>query len=269
MKNCRLISFISVMVILMSVIIACSSDDGDNNVGNETKPSIKRITKIIEERDATIRETVLSYDSQGRIIEAVTTANSASSSGDQLITKYQYGETLIIEKEETKGNWVSDNLTVQYPRTHTYTLTNGLITKDTEIRNGISQNVWYFYDSNGCMDKLEGPYEGEYDDENKNKYKLTWENGLLKKLSYLGVGNEYSYSNYLWPKGMIFNIFNMQPDIYLTAQGYYGKTPDKLPTTVGPYDYIYTVTDGYVTKIMTSSNETYVKFSMVTSYIWE
>lgn len=242
---------------------SCSSDSDDNEEQNSIKS--KRISKIITESNnvGIIQESIFSYDMQGRIIEIKTTINSSSTKNEVYITTYKYGESLIIEREDIDG--IEYDLTRQYPRIHTYTLSNGLIVKDTETRNGISKNISsYTYDNNGYMKSLNKNLTEE-----SHVHNLVWNNGNLSEIEYLGTTAwSYTYSEIPWIKGMFCDRnFIPNTDCFLLAMGYYGKLPKTLPTMSGSYSYQYTVSKGYVIKMITTWSGT--GETIVSNITWE
>jgi hypothetical protein len=265
-------AFLSAIAIIL--LIACNSDDSDNKSGNDNPSSNKRITKIVVETDdSTIRETSIKYDYQGRIEETVLKVISSTTPDRTMITRYQYGETLIIKKEEHIGDWSIDPR-YNSPSSHNYTLSNGLIVKDTEIQDNVPIYILYTYDNNGYIDYCKG-YEGVISDPyllRMYSYDFEWTDGNLTEIYFLGRPFSHSYSNTPWIKGMIFDVLiadHYFHDLYLASQGYYGKMPQMLPSRSGGLNHEYTVTNGLVTKVVSSLTEDGKSRTWVTHITWE
>jgi hypothetical protein len=162
---------------------------------------------------------------------------------------------MIIEREEISDNISIDNY-YTYPRTHTYSLSNGLITKMTESWNNISRNIFYAYDSNGYLKSFTGFYDKEYYED--KQFFLTWSDEKITRIDYLGNAvRKYEYSSIPWITGMICNIIPNTDNI-LMAMGYYGKLPKTLPIGIEEDSYKsfqYIATGGLVTKVITTSTD--------------
>lgn len=190
-----------------------------------------------------------------------------------MITRYQYGETLIIKKEEQIGDWSIDSR-YNSPSSHNYTHSNGLIVKDTEIQDNVPIYILYTYDNNGYLDYFKG-YEGEISDpyfSGMYSHDLEWTDGNLTEISNLGRPFSHSYSNTPWIKGMIFDVFNGYHyihDLYLASQGYFGELPKMLPSMSNGINHDYTITNGLVTKVVSSFTEYGKTRTWVTHITWE
>ena len=264
MKHLMNLKLLVVATLIIPFMASCGDDD--NNEGSSSNKG-KRITKIIEESQGSICESLLTYDEKGRISEVKRVTNSANVTNGVYTKTYQYGETLIIQKEVVEND--PENL---YPRTHTYTLSGGLIVKDTEIRNGTPIYNHFEYNQDGYWinyityyemdEKPEYLYRGHY---------IRWTNGNLSRIEYLGADMLYDYSNTPWTQGMIYDLTPFTDPI-LYAEGYFGKTPKYLPSDFDNATYQYSMSDGLVTKITKSYTDPYnekYSYTIVIKFIWE
>lgn len=235
--------------LFLPLVTSCGSDD-DNNDNNDKIIRPKRITKIIEESKGEIREREFTYDSQGRVILMKTTLNSSKTTNAIYTRTYQYGETLIIQKEEASEK-APDSY--YYDRTYTYSLSNGRITKRTETRNNISRVYEYSYDNYGYMNSFKEVYSLE-DEEINHEYQLNWDNGNLISFNYMNYTlTPFTYSDLVWRDGLIFDMnLTLYPTIdpILYATGFYGKTPKNIPSKYENISYQYSLSGGLVTKVI-------------------
>lgn len=246
------------MLLSISAFTACGDDGDSTEVNYQEKISSKRISKIVEETANSIYETILTYDSQNRVVKLVTTGSSSSPS--VLTRTYQYGETLIISKEEINGSW-SNVQSYSESETHSYSLSNGLIVKDTETRDGGTRQIEYTYDDNGYMKSII-----EYGDAEKI---LNWVNGNLTNITGSSViRRAYEYSSTPWRAGMVFYLIP-NTDAVLYASGYYGKQPKMLPSKVDDETYQYVVSGDLVTKASSSWYEKGIIENSLTIFTWE
>ena len=228
------------LVIGSTAFVSCSSDDEDgSNGGMETS---KRIKKITDKYDGGITTITFDYDAQGRVIKKLETENKWKCK-----TTYAYGDNTISSKND-EGE------------THTYTLSDGRITKDV-VRDGggYSDTYNYTYDSNGYLKSRSFSYS-----ETKE---LTWADGNLTKTSTL-LGNDdsynwvISYSNISWPKNFMLDVEYLPIDNALEPLGVWGRMPKNLPSKAVhsgkdiniEYTYNYTIEGGVITKIVITDN---------------
>lgn len=225
MKRMKLWSIMMLVAMMgLPLMVACGGDDG----GSSNPPRSKRISKIVEEREKEIIEREFTYDDQGRVIQM--TIKSSNSSRNTKWT-YQYGETLIIKKQERENpNSISK---------HVYNLSNGKIVK--------CGNWDFIYDSNGYMQKIGQGYD------------LKWDNGNLMSIMFSNQVDtliSYTYSNEVWKTGTFFDLCEIMPtgvDSILFAAGCYGKLPRNLPSSCKDFirhiSYKYTMSGGLLTKV--------------------
>lgn len=264
MKHLMNMRLLMLATLIIPLFASCGDDD-DNESSSSSKG--KRITKIIEESQGSIRESLLTYDVQGRVVEVKMTTNSADVTNGIYTKTYQYGESLIIQKEDVDND--PDN---QYPRTHTYTLSGGLIVKDTEIKKETPIYNHFEYDQDGYWINYLTYYEmDEIPEYLYRGHHIKWTNGNLSGIEYLGADMLYNYSTTPWVQGMIYDLTPFTDPI-LYAEGYYGKTPKYLPSDFDNNTYQYSVSDGLVTKITKTHTDPYnekYSYTSVIKYIWE
>ena len=263
-------SFIMLSVLIMPFIASCGGDDeGDNGVTKTSKD--KRISKIVEEANGTIRERVFTYDTEGRIITMETEVNSANYSNTYKRT-YQYGETMIIRKSFINGKVASDRADLP----HTYSLKDGKIILDEAVRDDASIKMAFSYDNNGYMQSYSGPYM--YNDDNYNTYNLIWEDGNLSKMDLIPLSLSIEvakYSNLPWNMGEVIDINTTwipYTDPVLLAAGYYGKLSKNLPSEYENNSYQYSYSDGLLTKVIKNTKDTNNEGAGTTTFItltWE
>lgn len=248
MKQIVFGNIVLLFALTLSLFASCGSDDEDNS--SDPSKNNKRISKITEETQDAIRDCVFQYDSQGRVIEMTMTTNSLNTTDIYSIT-YQYGESLIIKKEDVSGNKNIDPH-YPYPRTHSYALSNGLIVKQTDTnQNGFYRNISFSYDSEGYMESISDYYD-TYSDDVKH-HNLIWEDGNLMLAQWMGIELKlWEYSNLLWKAGTFFDLFTSlvpNTDPILFSIGYFGKLPKNLPIKSDSYSYDFEMSDGYITKV--------------------
>ena len=263
MKHLNLKTFILAMLII-PFGVSCGDDD-DN--GNYNSNNGKRIAKIIEESQGSTHESILTYDEHGRVVKVIMTTKSADVTNEVYTKTYQYGDSQIIQIENIEN--ASNN---EYPRTHTYSLFNGLIVKDTEIQNEIPIYTHYKYDQDGYW--IEYLVYKEMDEVLaclSRSHGINWENGLLSSITYLGSDMIYGYSSIPWIQGMIYDLTPFTDPI-LYAEGYFGKIPNYLPSDFNYATYQYITHDGLVTQITKSYKDPYndkYSYTSVIKFIWE
>ena len=241
------------LVVSGLALSACGSDDdgkgggtnGGGSNGDNSSSSLNRVKKLVEDDNGTHIESVFTYDSEGRIAKVVKTQTSSKNGTRVSETTYQYGELMITSQEVTEG---------AYNRTesHTYTLTNGLITKDVEVQKfetnpGEKTTMTFSYDKDGY---LASQTSDSGDGVKKQDY--VWSDGNLISFD----AREFQYSNIAWGKGMFLYYNGTNTDRFLQPYGYWGKMPKNLMSKdnfkEATYDYV--VTNGQVSKITVTSN---------------
>lgn len=240
--------------------VSCSDDD-DNGGSNHNNS--KRITRIIEESQGSISESILTYDEQGRVVKVKKITNSEKVTNEVCLKTYYYGESIITQNDIDKNYQDS---------THTYTLSDGIIMKDSVIRNGIPIYFHFEYNKEGYWNKYLEYKEIDNDLAYLSwAHLILWENGNLSNIRYLGVDKQYSYSTIPWTQGMIFDL-TPYIDPILFSKGYFGKTPNYLPSEFDNTTYQYTLSDSLVTKIIKTVINPYDRnysHTSVIKYIWE
>ena len=232
------------------VLVSCSNDEGDEKIGAS---SSKHIVREIYDDGRNIVMTEYFYDSRGRVIK--TNETEADSRGTKSATStYTYGEGTIIS--QTKGDWNNGEV-------HTYTLSDGIVSKEI-IRVGQEHNNNdYYYDSDGHI-KTKKFYGGA----NNGELQFSWSDGVIKQYTkhWNNDSDTYtytiSYSNIPWPKNFIFYWKGTDMDAVLEPLGAWGKMPKYLPVkfersdgSVFSVDYV--IENGMVTKVIFDS-ETHV-----------
>ena len=262
------------LLVCVTVFSACGGDDesssGDNN-GSGSSNS-KHIAKIITEDGSRIFESTYTYDSQGRVIKVIST-ESATYENIRTVTTYQYGETVILLKEDEEV--IEKSQSFNRSRSYAYTVENGRIVK---YKDG-STIYTYSYDANNYLSSV----CIEYNNESKT-VNITWSNGNPIK-----AGNvTYSYSNYARVKGSGYSLLGCGMIGVLGNYGYYGNTPRNLLSkssnrsayteefineneyVLQEWSYEYTFQDNYVIKVIytpTKENNKYHK--TISTIIWE
>ena len=263
MKTKKVITFLSLIIGLFVscfAFTACSSDDEEVNNG---KTSSKHIVKMIEEEDGTIYETFFSYDSQGRVVKVVET-ESSTSTNSYCERTYQYGELTILSKEVMEGTY-SNGQSFSWFESHSYTLENGKIVKDVEKsssgRSNFTTTTSYSYNSKGYLTSI----SESGSDNDSNTKQIEWTDGNLTNMG----GREFKYSNIPWNKGIFFYFKGSNMDSCLWPSGYWGNTPQNMPSQNVYYNwtYKYETSNGLVTKITITDNETGEK--SIYNYVWE
>lgn len=247
-------------VIGSTAFVSCSSDDEESPKGGGT--TSKRIVKMTWSNGDEIDITTFDYDSQGRVVKVIET-DMYGNSEETATTTYTYGENTIIRK--TQGDWNDGD-------TYTYTLSDGLITKEVYWK----QNN-YTYDSNG--------YLKTYIRED-NKTEFTWTDGNLTKYTEVW-GDDYStftttttvsYSDILWPQNYMQYWDGTDMDIVFEPLGAWGKMPKYLPKKyVEVYDdgtsrewtLDYTIENGEIVKVIYQSIEDGEISTEITTIEWE
>ena len=206
------------LLVCGTAFVACGGDDDDNNGGYNGggSSSSSRIIKITEEEGGTKFESIISYDSQGRISRIVTTETGNNNSTSEMT--YQYSNEQITSK------YIKESQSYTTNETHTYTLSNGLIVKDIEVQNDMKTTTIYSYNGNGYLTSL-----SQWGDVIASSTKdFVWTNGNLTSMD----GREFKYSNTPWNKGMFFHFKGSNMDGYLWSGGYWGNTPKKIGHTI-------------------------------------
>lgn len=244
-KNLFYVFAIMVVAMLSVGFASCSSDD-DNNSDDSTNS--KRIAKITYSDGTDIETTIFDYDSHGRVVKKVETM-TYSNQEESATTTYTYGDNTIISKTQGDRN---------NGESHTYTLINDRIVKDTENSRGSNSYTYnYAYDDNGYVKSQVFADDTDV----SGKIQFTWENGNLTRLSKIwDDGDSYvitiSYSNIPWPKNWIHYLKGTNMDEVLEPLGVWGKMPKNLPAKViwsedgnsGGWTIDYTVENGEITK---------------------
>ena len=255
--------YITTFFVSLITCVACDKDNHASEDGYRDNVSSKHIVKIVSESEGYIRESNISYDSQGRITRVISTQNSPYVSE----IKYQYGEDAVLS-EEIEEETYSNGQHFRWSELHTYTLVNGLIVKDVEIQTSnsgygdISSKITttYSYDNNGYMKSLT-----EWGDNIGNRPKnCIWTNGNLTTMGE----DSYFYSSIPWNDKMIFYLKGSNMDSYLWLAGYWGKRPKNLPNN-GHYSYEYTLLDGLVTRAIITSPEYGDSRKNIITFTWE
>jgi hypothetical protein len=256
-KSFYILNLILGLLVSVSLFTACGSDDDDDDNGGGGSSSSKRVKMLVEEDNGYHAESTFSYDSKGRVVKVVKT--ETSSDGTEVSeTTYQYGQMMITSQEVTNG-WDSKN------ETHTYTLSNGLITKDVEVQkyptNTNTSTMIFSYDSDGYLLSQTNDYGYEV-----TKKDYVWSNGNMVSFD----SREFEYSNYSWSKGMFIYFKGTNTDRYLQPYGYWGKMPKNLPSkdVYKGWSYDYVVSNGQVEK-MTITNDKTGEVSYVATFTWE
>ena len=251
MKRFDYLSCLMIGIVLILGFTSCGGDDESDNENGGTTSS-KRIAKVIDEESGYINEISFTYDSEGRVVRVVQNGNDSKFGPIVSELTYQYSDTHI---ESYKHGQYSS-------RSHTYTLSNGLIVKDVEenLRSGDIITSTYTYDDNGYMTSLTYRESGGYTE----KLNCVWKEGNLMSLA----DHEYSYSNILWSNRLFFYFDGSGIDQYLWSAGYFGKIPKYLPLTDSFNDvsYEYTLCDGLVSEIRMIERG---KVTYRRSYVWE
>ena len=223
--NFKMAFMMAAVVIGSPVFTSCSNDDDNDSAGGGM--TSKHISKMTWSDGDELEVTTYEYDSQGRVVKKTETVIEGRSEYSTTTT-YTYGGNTIISKTQGDSN---DG------ETHTYTLSNGRITKDVEKNNGRnSYTSNYTYDSNGYL--ILQAFGDDSDDSYSGKMEFTWTDGNLTKSSkvvddiYSPYSYTYtvSYSNILWPQNLIAYWDGTNMDEVLEPLGAWGKMPKNLPT---------------------------------------
>jgi len=283
MKTIRFIGF-ALLTVLMSVSLSACGGSDDDEIDNgesstQKKTSSKHIVKMINDGNGYITEFIISYDSQGRVIKYVGTVSSAIKYNSYFEVAYQYGEQTIISKAVEEGTNSSGNSFTESV-SHSYNLENGKIVKDVRKvtsydgypgKNTSTTTTLYSYDSNGYLSST-STSEPSYDETNQYE----WTNGNLTGIVWkIGWEDSFSsgrvdYSTYTdipWNKGLFWRFIPRDMDSFLVPGGYWGNTPKNMPSQDLYYTYKYESSDGLVTKITYTDNETSEMYNNI--IVWE
>ena len=275
-KNLSILSLLFGLFLCVTVFSACGGDDesssGDNNGSGSIPQTSKHVAKIITEDGSRIFESTYTYDSQGRVIKVIST-ESATYENIRTVTTYQYGETVILLKEDEEV--IEKSQSFNKSRSYAYTVENGRIVK---YKDG-STIYTYSYDANNYLSSVCIEYNNE-----SRTVNITWSNGNPIK-----AGNvTYSYSNYDRVKGSGFSLSGCGMNGSLGNYGYYGNTPRNLLSkssnrsaltdeeikeneyALNEWSYEYTFQDNYITKIIyTPTKENNKNHKTISTIIWE
>ena len=260
---------ISILILCLFVstiaLVACGSDDDPSEGNKPGSPSSKCIAKIIEEEGNSIYESVLSYDSQGRVVKITGTRSSAGTSSQSEKT-YQYGEAVIVTKEEESGTY-SNGQSFTHTENHSFTLKNGLIVKDEEKQGSSSTMSTYSYNGNNYLTSISTSGSNV----ESNTKVLTWTDGCLTKLDE----RTFTYSTIPWQKGFPVYLKGSNTDPYLFSMGYYGNTPKYLPSKYTTsqntgWSYEYTLNGNFITQVtITPTTVDNKRDVSIITIIWE
>lgn len=245
-------------VIGSTAFVSCSSDDEESPKGGGT--TSKHIAKMTWSDGDEIETTTFDYDAQGRVVKVVAT-DIYVGGGSSATTTYTYGGNTIISK--THGGWNDGD-------TYTYTLSDGLITKEVYWK----QNN-YTYDSNGYL-------KSQILDDGTTEF--TWTDGNLTKYTEVSFTDAYtttttvSYSDILWPKNWMHYWKGTNMDHFLEPLGAWGKMPKYLPKkfvrvyndgTSMEWTLDYTIENGEIVKVIYQSIEDGEISTEINTIEWE
>ena len=238
---------------------------GDNESDNENMSDSKHISKIIEETKGIVNEYTFTYDSNGRVVELIRNSTSSKASGTRKF-KYQYNENVIF-----KLDYYNDEF--QYK--DTFYIENGKVIEYIKSDSGTPRHIKYSYNEDDYLYKYDNNFLVTGRDVSCNG-ELVWKDGNLDVFYYFQVDSvPCTYSDYRWNKGMVLDFKeNVVPSTepILLAEGYFGKLPKNLPSKVHNTKYEYTISGGYVTKIVKETidpNKKKVTDNSVMYYTWE
>ena len=241
---------LGLLVCVVGLFSACSSDNNDDNKGGNTVVTGEKIIGFTDNKGNVLSD--FKYDKQGRLVSVTQESNSNEDKEKNIFT-YKYSENLI-EVQST-----GDRKT-----TGTFYLKNGKITNSTFKGEDVDV-VEYTYDSNNQLSKVITK---------DNTINISWQKGNITQISTPykndNIIEKFVYTNHSAKNFVALGeledcipiIDNVDPILFM--QGYYGKyvnnlvekvltnhTSTSIPTDEREkYTYTYTLDNkGKVVKI--------------------
>lgn len=205
---------LGLLVCVVGLFSACSSDNNDDNKGGNTIVTSEKIIGFTDNKGNVFSD--FQYDKQGRLVSVTQERNSDEGKEKNIFT-YKYSENLIevqsIGKEKTTG---------------TFHLKNGKITNST-FNSKEADAIECTYDSNDQLTKVKTEH---------NTINISWQKGNITQIitpykneSFIEkfVYTNHSAKNFI-ALGELENcipaIEGIDPILFM--QGYYGKFVNNL-----------------------------------------
>ena len=241
---------LGLLVCVVSLFSACSSDNNDDNKGGNTVVTGEKIIGFTDNKGNVFSD--FKYDKQGRLVSVTQESNSDEGKEKNIFT-YKYSENLI-EVQQTGAR----------KATGTFSLKNGKITNST-YKAADADVVEYTYDSNDQLSKVITK---------DNTINISWQKGNITQISTQykndNIIDKFVYTNHSAKNFVALGeledcipvIDSVDPILFM--QGYYGKyvnnlvekvftnhTSTSIPTDEKEkYTYTYTLDNkGKVVKI--------------------
>ena len=205
---------LGLLVCVVGLFSACSSDNNDDNKGGNTVVTGEKIIGFTDNKGNVFSD--FKYDKQGRLVSVIQESNSDEGKEKNIFT-YKYSENLI-EAQST-----GDRKT-----TSIFYLKNGKITNSTFKGEDVDV-VEYTYDSNNQLSKVITK---------DNTINISWQKGNITQISTPykndNIIEKFVYTNHSAKNFVALGeledcipiIDNVDPILFM--QGYYGKYVNNL-----------------------------------------
>ena len=254
---------LGLLVCVVGLFSACSSDNNDDNKGGNTVVTGEKIIGFTDNKGNVLSD--FKYDKQGRLVSVTLETNSDEGKKKNIIT-YKYSENLI--EAQSTGD---------YKATNTFYLKNGKIINST-FKAADVYIVECTYDSNDQLTKVITK---------DNSTNISWQKGNITQLSTTFNNNniikKFVYTNHSAKNFITLSeledcipaIDGVDPILFM--QGYYGKFVNNLvenaftdnKPTPTPTDEIENITYTYTLnnkgKVVTVRNNN----GNIRSYTWK
>ena len=213
---------LGLLVCVVGLFSACSSDNNDDNKGGNTVVTGEKIIGFTDNKGNVLSD--FKYDKQGRLVSVTLETNSDEGKEKNIIT-YKYSENLI--EAQSTGNQKA---------TSTFYLKNGKITNST-LKGEDSDAAECIYDDNNQLIKV-------YTKDNSTN--IDWKNGNIEEINY-SLGYHKHFKQFVYSPRSAKNFIALGEledcvpaidgvDPFLFMQGYYGKFVNNLVEEVYSYN---------------------------------
>lgn len=205
---------LGLLVCVVGLFSACSSDNNNDNKGGNTVVTGEKIIGFTDNKGNVLSD--FKYDKQGRLVSVTLETNSDEGKEKNIIT-YKYSENLI--EAQSTGDQKA---------TSTFYLKNGKITNST-LKGDDSDVVECIYDSNDQLTKVITK---------DNSTNISWQKGNITQLSTqsknYSIITKFVYTNHSAKNFIALSeledcipaIDGVDPILFM--QGYYGKFVNNL-----------------------------------------